>query len=252
MDEMTGIDHYTREYLRQYEEDSFELRALAVRRMRVLNSVRKYPHARMLEVGCGAEPLFPLLEDWERYTVVEPSAEFVRRARKTAAQRPTVQILEGYFEDVAAGLHRESFDFVVASSLLHEVADPSAFLKALRRLCTSSTTVHINVPNVYSFHRLLALEMGLIGSVFERSATEARFQRHTRFDRESFVKIVEEHGFRVLHFETYLVKPLTHDQMSALLKHGIIDGATIAGLDAMAKHLPHLGSEMFIEAAVRP
>ena len=107
------------------------------------------------------------------------------------------------------------------------------------------------MPNVYSFHRLLALEMGLIRSLFEPSATEIRFQRHTRFDRESLVKLVEENGFRVLHFETYLVKPFTHDQMDALLRHGIIDLKTIAALDTMTKYLPQMGSEMFVEARVR-
>ena len=133
------------------------------------------------------------------------------------------------------------------SSLLHEVPDPSALLQAVRCLATPSTTVHINVPNVYSFHRLLALEMGLIRSLFEPSATELRFQRHTRFDRESLLKVVADNGFRVLHFETYLVKPFTHDQMDALLRHGIIDLKTLAALGAMTKYLPDMGCEMFVE-----
>jgi SAM-dependent methyltransferase len=249
---MTDIDLYTREYLRHYDEGSFELHAIAVRRTRVLNSVRKYPHDCMLEVGCGVEPFFPLVDDYKAYTIVEPSAEFVRRARRCAEGKPNVQVFEGCLEDLAASLHSPAtFDFVILSSLLHEVPDPSALLQAVRRLSTPATTIHINVPNVYSFHRLLALELGLIPSLFEPSTTEIRFQRHTRFDRESLIKIVEEHGFRVLHFETYLIKPFTHDQMEALLRHGVIDLKTVAALDAMTKYLPHMGSEMFVEATVR-
>jgi hypothetical protein len=93
--------------------------------------------------------------------------------------------------------------------------------------------------------------MGLIRSLFEPSATDIRFQRHTRFNRESLLELVEENGFRVLHFETYLIKPFTHDQMDALLRHGIIDLKTVAALDAMTKYLPQMGSEMFVEARVR-
>jgi len=249
---MTDIDRYTREYVRHYEEGSFELHAIAARRARVLTSVRKYPHDRILEVGCGMEPCFPYLEDYQAYAVVEPAEEFVRRARRFAEGKSNIRVVQGYLEDLVERLRADgAFDFVIVSSLLHEVPDPSALLQAIRRLSTPATTVHINVPNVYSFHRLLALEMGLIRSLFEPSATELRFQRHTRFDRESLLKLVDENGFDVLHFDTYLVKPFTHDQMDALLRQGIIGLETVAALDAMTKYLPQMGSEMFVEARVR-
>lgn len=249
---MTDIDRYTSEYLRHYEEGSFELHLIAARRARVLTSIRKYAHERILEVGCGVEPFFPFLEDYKTYTIVEPSADFVRRARRRAEDHAGVQVLHGYLEDLAESLgDTASFDFVIVSSLLHEVPDPSRLLQAVRRVSNPSTCVHINVPNVYSFHRLLALEMGLIRSLFEPSATEVRFQRHTRFDRESLLKVVEENGFRVLYFETYLIKPLANDQMEELLKRGIIDPKTIEALGAMTKYLPEMGCEMLVEAKIK-
>jgi SAM-dependent methyltransferase len=249
---MTDIDRYTREYVRHYEEGAFELHAIAARRAQVLTSVHKYAHDRILEVGCGMEPCFPYLEDYTAYAVVEPSEDFARRALRFAEGKANVRVVRGYLEDLVESLRTQgAFDFVIVSSLLHEVPDPSALLQAIRRLSTPSTTIHINVPNVYSLHRLLALEMGLIRSLFEPSATDIRFQRHTRFNRESLLELVEENGFRVLHFETYLIKPFTHDQMDALLRHGIIDLKTVAALDAMTKYLPQMGSEMFVEARVR-
>jgi SAM-dependent methyltransferase len=248
---MTDINRYTREYLRHYDEDSFELYAIAARRKRVLDSVRKYPHESILEVGCGVEPCFLFFQDYTIYAVVEPSEEFVQQARRFAEGKANIRVFQGYLEALVERLQTQPpFDFIIVSSLLHEVPDPSAFLQAIRRLSTPSTTIHINVPNVYSFHRILALEMGLIGSLFEPSATEIRFQRHTRFDRELLLKIVEDNGFRVLHFETYLIKLFTHDQMDALLRHGIIGPDAIAALDAMTKYLPHMGCEMFVEVRV--
>ncbi len=249
---MADINRYTREYLRHYSEDSFELHAIAARRKQVLNSVRKYPHESILEVGCGVEPCFAFFEDYKTYAVVEPSDDFIQRARRCAEGKPNIRIFPGYLEDVAENLRAQaSFDFIIVSSLLHEVPDPATLLQAVRRLSTPSTTIHINVPNVYSFHRLLALEMGLIRSLFEPSATEVRFQRHTRFDRNLLLQVVEENGFRVLHFETYLIKLFTHDQMDALLTHGIIDSKTIGALEAMTKYLPHMGCEMFVEVRIR-
>ena len=251
---MTDINRYTTEYLRHYDEESFELFLIGARRQRVLKSIRKYPHKSILEVGCGVEPLFMFLEDYDAYTVVDPSEEFVRRARRDAQSRANLRVLQGYLEDLAdtGSLRtRSPFDFIIVSSLLHEVPDPSRLLQVVRRLSGPATTVHINVPNVYSFHRLLALEMGLIRNLFEPSDAEIRFQRRTRFDREALHRIVEENGFRVLHFETYLVKPFSNDQMEKLLKHGIIGPETIEALGAMSKHLPEMGCEMFLEAKIR-
>ncbi len=248
---MDDLDRYTREYLRQYDEGAFEVRIIEARREAVLRSIRKHPHDRVLEVGCGAEPLFSFFSTYRNYTVVEPSDEFVRRARERAMAAGNVAVVHGCLEDVVDRVAGHGpFDFIVLSSVLHEVPDPSKLLWAVRRLCVESTVVHINVPNVRSFHRLLALEMGLIHSLFEPSATEVRFQRHTRFDRRALLDAVRVHGFRALYFETYFVKPFTNDQMDRLLRHGIIDTRVVDGLAAMVKHLPEMGCEMLVEVAI--
>lgn len=243
------LDNYTTEYLKHYKDRSFELYLIAARRRQVLKSVERYPHDRILEVGCGVEPLFLHIDNFKMYTVVEPSAEFAERARQQAAERDSITVLQEHLEDAASKLLQgEAFDFIILSSLLHEVPDPHGLLSAVHLLCGPSTTLHINVSNVYSFHRLLALEMGLVQTISQPSEMEIRFQRHTRFDRQSFTKIVEEHDFRVLAFGTYLIKPFTNDQIDAMLKRGIIDGAVIEGLEGMTKYLPEMGCEMFIEA----
>ena len=41
----------------------------------------------------------------------------------------------------------DPFDFVIASSLLHEVQDPTRFLRAVRSVCGPETVIHLNVPN---------------------------------------------------------------------------------------------------------
>src|SRR2546429_9015504 len=101
---MTDIDRYAREYVRHYEEGSFELQAIAARRARVLTSVRKYAHDRILEVGCGMGPCFPYLEDYTPYAVVEPSEDFVRRAPSLARGQAHIRVVPGPTDDPVAGL----------------------------------------------------------------------------------------------------------------------------------------------------
>lgn len=244
---MFDLHDYESRYAGHYERPSFETTIVRIRRERVLASLRAHPHARVLEVGCGLEPLFGSIERLERYVVVEPASRFVAAARERAAGRPEVTVLEGFLEQTAPALADERFDFIVVSSLLHEVPDPAALLAAVRALCGPDTVVHVNVPNVHSFHRLLALEMGLIGSLFEQSETERRFQRHTRFDRATLLAALADAGFRVLESGTYFIKPFTHDQMQRLLDVGVFDERLIRGLERMTAHLPEMGCEAYAD-----
>ncbi len=249
---MTGeprvdMTDYSAQYLRQYDQQSFETVLVGIRRAEVLRALARHPHARVLEIGCGLEPLFTFAEGWDAFTVVEPSEEFVRHARELANDRRGVRVLQGFFEDVQPELGAGAFDLIVVSSLLHEVPDPRALLRAIHGVCGPETVVHLNVPNMRSFHRLLAYEMGLIASIFEPSEIERRFQRHTRYDLPGLVALVEAEGFRVLESGTYFVKPFTHAQMEAMLSRGIIDARVIDGLGRMTRHLPGMGCEMYVD-----
>jgi SAM-dependent methyltransferase len=238
---------YSAEYLQQYADRSFETVLVEQRRAEVLRALARHPHRRVLEVGCGLEPLFVHATGWDAFTVVEPSEEFVRNARAVAGERADVRVLQGFFEDVQPALATGSFDLVVVSSLLHEVPDPRALLRAVRGVCGPETVVHLNVPNMRSFHRLLALEMGLIASVFEPSEIERRFQRHTRYDRDTLLALVTDERFRVVGSGSYFVKPFTHGQMEAMLGAGIIDARVIDGLARMVRYMPDLGCEMYVD-----
>jgi SAM-dependent methyltransferase len=245
------IDRYTAEYASQYEAGKagwFEQVLVKVRRETVARSLERHPHDSVLEVGCGLEPLFTYWKGFRELAIVEPSPEFCAHARRLAPDN--VRVVQGFLEAVAAELGR-SFSFVVIASLLHEVEEPKALLRALRDLAAPETVLHFNVPNVYSFHRLLALEMGLIDDIFAASEMEKRFQRQTRFDRASFSALLEDAGFELLDFGTYFIKPFAHAQMEQLFDRGVLSAKAIDGLVGMTRYLPDMGAEMFADVRVR-
>jgi SAM-dependent methyltransferase len=249
------IHDYTEKYAAQYRGSGpgwFERALVAIRRRQVIASLQRHPHQRVLEVGCGLEPLFAYWSGFRHLTVVEPSPEFVAQARTRAAGRADVEIIDGFLEEQAATLAAVApLDFVVVSSLLHEVPDPERLLRTLHRLAGPATVLHFNVPNVYSFHRLLALEMGLITDLFEQSETEKRFQRTTRFDRAKLEGLLAGAGFELLRFGTYFIKPFAHAQMERLIDDKILPPEALVGLERMATHLPDMGAEMFAEVRRR-
>jgi 2-polyprenyl-3-methyl-5-hydroxy-6-metoxy-1,4-benzoquinol methylase len=224
----------------------FENALIASRRNQVLSALERHPHEDVLEIGCGLDPLIAHMRNTRSFTTVEPCESFVECARAAGAE-----VVQGFLEDVLPELEiRRPFDFVVASSLLHEVPDPSRFLDSVRTLCDPGTIVHFDVPNMRSMHRLLAVEMGLIPDVFEESETERRFQRTTRFDATRFRAALVCAGFEIVQFGTYFIKPFSHSQMEALIDSNIVSHDVIRGLEKLAAHLPDFGAEMFADVRV--
>jgi hypothetical protein len=110
----------------------------------------------------------------------------------------------------------------------------------------------MNVPNAHSLHRLLALEMGLIASPFELSAQQKTLQQHSTFDLPALARLAKEAGFSVLESDSYFIKPFTHAQMEALRRSGFLTDAMLEGFHGLARHLPGLGSEIYLNARIRP
>jgi 2-polyprenyl-3-methyl-5-hydroxy-6-metoxy-1,4-benzoquinol methylase len=249
------IDRYTQEYIREHGKGlSFEAILAEMRKKHVLLQIQKYKHEHILEVGCGLDPLFQYVTDYRSYKIVEPGKEFVQKARDLAKDNKKIEIIQGYMEQAVAGLSQGkcAFDMIIVSSLLHEVPQPEKLLKSIHSICNPDTVVHINVPNVYAFHRLLAYEMGLIKSIFDKSETEVKFQRQTRFDKQTLCKLIEETGFQVLDFGTYFIKPFSNEQMEKLINQNIVGTDVIAGLDNMIKYMPELGCEMYVNVQTNP
>jgi SAM-dependent methyltransferase len=232
------------DYERAYAASDFEPVQARMRRRVLLQWLAAWRPRRWLEIGCGDAPLFTDWTAFERCVVVEPAAAFAHGARARAGADARIAVVEAPMEDAA--LEGESFDVVIASGLLHEVSDAAKLLRAIAAQCGPHTVVHINVPNARSLHRLLALEMGLIDSLFDRSVNQRRLQQPRTFDRVSLRALVADCGFDVIDEGSYFVKPFTHAQMAQLQHVGLLDERMLDGLMGLEQHLPGLGSEIYL------
>lgn len=245
---MRDLDKYQTDYINL----PFEPHHVRYRKRKVVECLRKHRARRILEVGCGVDPLFMSFADFETLDVVEPSAAFFEIAEQSTAGMRNVRLHRGTLEENAQQLSGHSFDFILLSSLLHELQDPRGLLCSVRALCDATTLVHIVVPNAKSLHRLLALEMGLIDSIYRLSSTQHRMQQHTSFDLCSLSELVTSCGFSVVESGTFFIKPFTHAQMAELLKCGFLTEQMLDGLYGLSAHLPEFGSELFINAKADP
>ncbi len=241
---LRDINKYSFEYMHA----PFLEQNVKYRRRMVSEQISKYPHRRILEIGCGMFPFFSYLDSKEylSYTIVEPVIEFAENAEKTVQKNEVsgkVTVLNDYMEKVDLA---EQFDFIICSSLLHEVEDSYALLKKIRLVCSPNTVVHINVPNAYSIHRLIAKETDMTDDIHMLSDTNYKLQQRKVYDLEQLKRELSDCGFSILDSGSYFVKPFTHRQMSRILEEGIIDEKILDGLYKISKYIPEFGSEIYV------
>ena len=253
---MRNIDDYTKEY----EVDRFEQRMVKIRQDFLVKEINRYKHDNVLEIGCGLEPLFVCENiSFDNWLIVEPSELFTKEAGTLAkahgiAERVTIikGFLENEIETVRTALKdKQSLDFIVLSSLLHELENPRKMLEEVHKLCAKDTIVHINVPNAKSLHRLIALECGMIDDEHSISQQSIKFQQHRTYDMDILKKTVEEAGFAVIDQGSYFVKPFTHAQLQRCLDEKIIDESVIRGLEGVSKYFPEYGAEIYVNVKLK-
>lgn len=246
---MRDIEEYTQKYL----EPDFEQYQVKYRRKKVLEILNHYKPERVLEIGCGMEPLFQYADwNYQLWAVVEPSNIFCENAQQIVTDGKIgnrVQVFRDFFPTAKiGGMH---FDFIVCSSLLHEVENAALLLKGLADACDKDTVVHINVPNANSFHRFLAKNMNLVDDVHEFSERNGQLQQHRVFDIKMLKAEAENAGFSVCDSGSYFLKPFAHAQMFRMMKERIIEENVLDGLYAITDSFQDYGSEIYINAKLK-
>lgn len=237
-------------YAEQYARLPFEATQVEYRRRVVLELLARTAATRVLEVGCGLEPLHPFVDSFEAWTIVEPAPAFARIATESALADDRITVVVQTIEEAASDgtLQRGAFDVVLLSSLLHEVPSPISVLQGVHALCGPETLMHVNVPNAHSLHRELAVAMGIIADVHEQSAQQRMLDQTRIFDSVQLSALIQSTGFTIVDQGGYLVKPFTHAQMQTLVTSGTIDRSLLDGLFVLGKKFPFLASEIFVNA----
>lgn len=180
------------------------------------------------------------------FTIVEPSVKFCENAQ-ASARGGNIKIYNDFFENVKLD---EQYDMVVCSSLLHELEHPEVLLTKIVECCTHETIVHFNVPNANSMHRILAMESGYMNTIDTMSERNVLLQQHAVYTKEKLEQLLLEAGIEILESGTYFVKPFAHAQMMRLLEAGIVEEKVLDGFYNIAKYMPELGSEIYVNCRV--
>jgi hypothetical protein len=245
------IERYCRTYMYDY---GFEGTMVKYRHRLVLERIQEIKPKTVLEVGSGTELLYEKCDksfgSVGAWVIVEPSETFAKIARATDLPKLIVinRTLEAVENEIHDAIGEETVDFIICSSLLHEVIDAGALLAKITAFMNKSTILHVNVPNAMSFHRQLGRAMGLIGDLHELTARNQALLQHRVYDMQMLIRQLEHSGLRVLDTGGILVKPFTHKQMEEI--SGVLSEAVLDGLDALARANPLWASEIFADCVL--
>jgi SAM-dependent methyltransferase len=225
----------------------FEVYCSRARQSYNLRELRRFGGRTILDIGGGDDPLVAraIAEGlaFDRWVVVEPSRALAQLCRDRVGGDPRVEVAEIYSEDLSASpLARQPFDVVLVSGVLHYADDPAAMFAAAVALGRSGALVVATAPNAWSFHRLLAVEMGVIDSPHSLEGRNARFRHAQVFDPDSLRDLMIAGGVGDLEFEGYLFKPFTHAQMEAVLP--LLPADFERGLEALGRRFPRNAAEI--------
>jgi len=238
------------DYAEGLESDyEFEAECVRARFNFLLRHLKRVHPKRILEVGCGVDLFIDAADKsgvgFKRWVVIEPASVFAQKARARATTEPRLLVVEGYCEDPEVGKavrERGPFDVVLLSGVLQDVDDPAKLLRLSLAPAAPGAHVLVTTPNALSFHRLLAVEMGLMPNPHSLSPRNLRFRQNVVFDSESLRKLLEEGGVHNLQFEGYMFKPFTHAQMARALE--FLPAGASEGLDRLGQKFPEHGAEI--------
>jgi 2-polyprenyl-3-methyl-5-hydroxy-6-metoxy-1,4-benzoquinol methylase len=188
------------------------------------------PDDQVLELGCGTGLMTAdLVQAGARVLAVEHSAEYLERAR--ARDLVGVDWVQANLDDWELP-GAASFDHVIMTNVLHEVALPDRLLRLARAALNPRALAHLSLQNPLSIHRHLGQAMGLIEELDELSALGQSLGSHGLWNADDVQAMAEDAGLHCVFRRGLMLKPLPKARMADLPDDFLL------GLKAAAMRFP--------------
>lgn len=235
------------DYLFQFNQLSFERTQEKFRKRKILDLIyqHKTDRGKLLEVGPGVNPLFPLLDMFDHTITLEPIHEIFQWLTNSYNQKSNVQIVNSDLEKFISNNTERRFNTVILSSVLHEIPNPEIILEMIHSTLEVGGQLYIVVPNNQSVHRLTGEKIGIIGSLNELTETEIKMQQFSSYSPRILGNQLENNGFKIIDMVTSFIKPLPHAGMQEALDNSLLSEGDLEFLYKLSDLMPGFGSEIF-------
>jgi 2-polyprenyl-3-methyl-5-hydroxy-6-metoxy-1,4-benzoquinol methylase len=170
-----------------------------------------------LEVGASTGYMTKyLIKDFKHVVVIEGSKKLIEKI----PDYPNIKKVNSLIEDYET---KEKFDTIIMNHVLEHIEDSIFVLKKLKNYLSDNGRLIVGVPNANSLHRLAAVKMGLLTSVYELNERDKSLGHYRVYDELLLRKHLEESGFYIEHAGGIFLKFLSNKQIEEFLDEKILD-----------------------------
>jgi trans-aconitate methyltransferase len=188
-----------------------------------------------LELGPASGYMTKLLvNEFDKLHIVEGSESLL----KQIPEYPNVKKFHSLFENFET---KDRYDTIIMSHVLEHIEDPVTVLKKIYNWLDANGTFLVSVPNAKSIHRMVAVEMGLLTSIYELNSRDHELGHYRVYDLDILKDHLTTVGFKVKETGGVFLKPLSNGQIEKNWGPEMINGFYKVG-----KYFQEYCAEIFV------
>lgn len=173
--------------------------------------------------------------------VVDGSQCMLQKASKRVKNR-NVNFKYGLFENIK---EIEIYDYIFCSYVLEHVIDPDEILKICYRALKKGGKLCITVPNAKALSRQMAVNMGLLESVYQLTDNDIAHGHRRVFDLKLLTETIGKSRFELLTVGGTFVKQFADFQLNKMIQEGIIGEQQLKGMQKLAEIYPEISGSIY-------
>lgn len=154
-----------------------------------------------------------------------------------------VELKYGLFEEIT---DVEKYDYIFASYVMEHVIEPKRIIEICYKALKKGGRMMITVPNAMGLSRQMAVEMGLLNSIYELSENDLRHGHRRVFDPQQLRALAEGTEFKVLDSGGTFIKQYADFQLNKMFETEIIGEEQMRGMQLIAKKYPEIASSIYL------
>lgn len=141
---------------------------------------------------------------------------------------PDLIKVHSLFEDFRPS---DKFNSIIMEHILEHVAEPVDLLKRVREWVAPTGRIFVGVPNSESYHRLVAVKMGLLKNAHELNERDHAYGHRRVYSWDTLVADLRAAGLKVEKMDGVFFKPLSNRQIDQYWTPEMIEGFYQLGKD---------------------
>ncbi len=171
----------------------------------------------------------------KRVDVIENEEELIREARKVLREENIRFILS----DLDEAVLNEQYDCIILRHVLEHHVQPVKILKQLKKYINNNGKIYITVPNAYSLHRWIGLEMKKLANIYELNNNDIRFGHKKLYTLEILYAELSQAGLTPEKIGGTILKAMTIEDMEKMSE------SYIQACVKVATRFPELSGELY-------